>query len=47
MTQTTPVSPTDVPTALPKTTQTPLSLLPIVAALSIMGLLSVVLIKKR
>jgi tetratricopeptide (TPR) repeat protein len=47
MTQSTPVSPTDVPTALPKTTQTPLSLLPIVAALSIMGLLSVVLIKKR
>ena len=47
MTLTTPVSPTEVPTTLPKTTQTPLSLLPIVAALSIMGLLSVVLMKKR
>jgi tetratricopeptide (TPR) repeat protein len=47
ITQTTPVSPTEIPTTLPKTTQTPLSLLPIVTALSIMGLLSVVLIKKR
>jgi tetratricopeptide (TPR) repeat protein len=47
MTQKTPVSPTEVPTPLPKTTQTPLSLLPIVAALSITGLLSMVLIKKR
>ncbi len=47
MTQTTPVSPTEVPATLPKTTQTPLSLVPIVAVLAIMGLLSVVLMKKR
>ena len=47
MTQTTPVSPTEILTTLPKTTQTPLSLVPIVAALAIMGLLSVVLMKKR
>jgi tetratricopeptide (TPR) repeat protein len=39
--------PTMVPTTLPTKTQSPLSLLPIVAALSIVGLLSVVLIKKR
>jgi tetratricopeptide (TPR) repeat protein len=39
--------PTIVPTTLPTKTQSPLSLLPIVAALSIVGLLSVVLIKKR
>jgi len=47
MTQTTPFSPTVIPTTLPKTTQTPLSLVPIVTALSITGLLCVVLIKKR
>jgi hypothetical protein len=39
--------PTTVPTPLPTTTKSPLSLMPIVAALSIMGLLSVVLMKKR
>jgi hypothetical protein len=39
--------PTTVPTPPPTTTQAPLSLLPIVAALSIMGILSVVLMKKR
>jgi hypothetical protein len=39
--------PITVPTPLPTTTQSPLSLMPIVAALSIMGLLSVVLMKKR
>jgi tetratricopeptide (TPR) repeat protein len=38
---------TMVPTTLPTKTQSPLSLLPIVTALSIMGLLSVVLKKKR
>jgi hypothetical protein len=39
--------PTTVPTSLPTTTKSPLSLMPIVAALAIMGLLSVVLMKKR
>lgn len=39
--------PTMVPTTLPTKTQSPLSLLPVVAALSLMGLLSVVLMKKR
>jgi len=39
--------PTMVPTTLPTKTQSPLSLLPIVGALSIMGLLSLVLMKKR
>jgi len=39
--------PTMVPTTLPTKTQSPLSLLPIVGALSIMGLLSVVLMIKR
>jgi tetratricopeptide (TPR) repeat protein len=39
--------PTMASTTLPTKTQSPLSLLPIVAALSIMGLLSVVLMKKR
>jgi hypothetical protein len=39
--------PTTVPTPLPTTTQSPLSLMPIVAALAILGLLSVVLMKKR
>jgi len=39
--------PTTVPTPLPTTTKSPLSLMPIVAALAIMGLLSVVLMKKR
>jgi tetratricopeptide (TPR) repeat protein len=38
---------TMVPTTLPTKTQSPLSLLPIVTALSIMGLLSVILMKKR
>ncbi len=38
---------TTVPTAPPATTQSPLSLVPIIAALSIMGLLSVILLKKR
>ena len=38
---------TTVPTPLPTTTQAPLSLMPIVAALSFVGLLSVVLMKKR
>jgi hypothetical protein len=38
---------TIVPTTLPTKAQSPLSLLPIVTALSIMGLLSVVLMKKR
>jgi tetratricopeptide (TPR) repeat protein len=46
MTQTTPVSPTDVPTALPTKTQTPLSYIPVIAALSTFGLLSI-LAKKR
>ncbi len=41
------LTPTIVPTTLPAKTQSPPSLLPIVAALFIMGLLSVVLIKKR
>jgi len=45
MTSTTPVSPTGVPTQ-PTKTQAPLSLLPVVAALSLLGLLSV-LVKKR
>jgi hypothetical protein len=47
---TTPVTtrpPTTAPTPLPTTTQAPLSLMPIVAALSFVGLLSVVLMKKR
>jgi len=47
---TTPVTsipPTTVPTPLPTTTQAPLSFVPIVAALSFVGLLSVVLMKKR
>jgi tetratricopeptide (TPR) repeat protein len=39
--------PTLVPTTLPTKTQSPLSLLPIVAAISVAGLLSVVLMKKR
>jgi tetratricopeptide (TPR) repeat protein len=47
VTQTTPIFPTMVPTTLPIKTQSPLSLLPIVAALSTMGILSVVLMKKR
>jgi tetratricopeptide (TPR) repeat protein len=44
MTQATPVSPTEVPT-LPVKTQTPLSFMPVVAALSLVGLLSI-LVKK-
>jgi hypothetical protein len=39
--------PTTVPTPLPTTTKSPMSLLPIVAALSILGIMSVVLMKKR
>jgi hypothetical protein len=39
--------PTTVPTPLPTTTKSPLSLMPIVAALSFVGLLSVILMKKR
>jgi hypothetical protein len=39
--------PTTVPTPLPTTTKSPLSLMPIVAALSVVGLLSIVLMKKR
>jgi hypothetical protein len=39
--------PTTIPTPLPTATQSPLSLVPIGAALGIMGLLSVVAIKKR
>lgn len=39
--------PTTVPTPLPTTAKSPLSLVPVVAALSIMGLLSLVLMKKR
>jgi len=39
--------PTTVPTPLPTTTQAPLSLLPIIAALSFVGLVSIVLMKKR
>jgi hypothetical protein len=39
--------PTNAPTPLPTTTQSPLSLIPIVAALVIMGILSVVAMKKR
>ncbi len=39
--------PTTVPTPLPTTTQSPLSPLPIVAALSLVGLLSVIVTKKR
>ena len=42
---TTPVSPTEVPTR-PTKTQAPLSLLPVVAALSLLGVLSVI-VKKR
>ena len=38
---------TTVPTTLPTTTQSPLSPLPIVTALSLVGLLSVILMKKR
>lgn len=41
------LTPTIVPTAIPTNTKSPLSPLPIVAALSLMGLLSVVLMKKR
>jgi hypothetical protein len=46
---TTPVTtrpPTTVPTALPTTTQAPLSLMPIMAALSIVSFVSVILMKK-
>jgi hypothetical protein len=39
--------PTTVPTPLPTTTKSPLSFMTIVAALSLMGILSVVLMKKR
>jgi hypothetical protein len=39
--------PTTAPTPLPTTTKSPLSLMPIVAALSLVGILSVVLMKKR
>jgi hypothetical protein len=39
--------PATVPTPLPTTTQSPLSLMPIVAALAFVGLVSVVLMKKR
>ena len=39
--------PTTVPTPLPTTTKSPLSLMPIVAALSVVGILSIVLMKKR
>jgi tetratricopeptide (TPR) repeat protein len=46
MTQTTPASPTAVPTALPTKTQAPLSLMPVVSALAVLGLLSI-LVKKR
>ena len=38
-------SPTTVPTTLPTTTQSPLSLLPVVAALTVVGLLAVVMKK--
>jgi tetratricopeptide (TPR) repeat protein len=41
------LTPTIVPTAIPTNTKSPLSPLPIVATLSLMGLLSVVLMKKR
>jgi len=41
------LTPTIVPTAMPTKTQSPLSLLPVVAALSTIGLLFVVLMKKR
>jgi tetratricopeptide (TPR) repeat protein len=41
------LTPTIVPTAIPTNTKSPLSPLPIVAALSLMGLLSVILMKKR
>jgi tetratricopeptide (TPR) repeat protein len=41
------LTPTIVPTANPTNTQSPLSSLPIVAALSLMGLLSVILMRKR
>jgi len=46
MTQTTPASPTAVPTALPTKTQAPFSLMPVVSALAVLGLLSI-LVKKR
>jgi len=39
--------PTTVPTPLPTTTKAPLSLLPIMAALSFIGVVSVILMKKR
>jgi len=39
--------PTTIPTPLPTTTKSPLSLMPIMAALSFVGLLSIVLMKKR
>jgi hypothetical protein len=39
--------PTTIPTPLPTTTQSPLSLMPIMAALVIMGILTVVTMKKR
>jgi hypothetical protein len=39
--------PTTVPTPLPTTTKSPLSLMPIVAALSVVGILSIILMKKR
>ena len=41
------LTPTIVPTAIPTNTKSPLSPLPIVAALTLMGLLSIVLMKKR
>jgi hypothetical protein len=39
--------PTTVPTPMPTTTKSPLSLMPIVAALAFVGLVSIVLMKKR
>jgi hypothetical protein len=39
--------PTTVPTPLPTTTQAPLSLMPIMAALLFVGIVSVILMKKR
>jgi hypothetical protein len=39
--------PTTIPTPLPTTTQSPLSLMPIIVALVIMGILTVVTMKKR
>jgi tetratricopeptide (TPR) repeat protein len=41
------LTPTIVPTAIPTNTKSPLSPLPIVAALTLMGLSSIVLMKKR